>query len=198
MAIILRRDKGSALTNNQVDDNFAFLDSKIDALQQWVAANFVVALYASMDDPDTGIGSIGADWETITTYESNAVPPRGIATDLAAGTMVFTFPGIYELGIYLNMQGHNSSNSGRTSQMRLFNLDDNMPGDGLAYGIGRNQEDTLVSANALFEIDETEINKRYALQIGGGDSVTSIDKMVVGFEAQNVGEWRGTVTPVTP
>jgi len=114
--------------------------------------------------------------------------------------MAFTVPAstftIDNTGIYiLSLSGsfaHNSSNGGRTTAIRLFNITTGSPvGSELNIGIGRN--DTVIPATLMFELPLANEDDVFRVDIGGGDSVTSVSFTSLTLSLWNVGEWRKTL-----
>ena len=160
----------------------------IESLQQWVADNFQVALYASMTNDATGLGTIDDTWTPITGYSRDNFTSRQITTDLVNGTLSFTYPGVYRLGFFLSMQ-HDESNSGRETSVRLFQTTDGTAGREIPIGIGRNQPSTTFAIYPLFEIQATDVGKPWRVEIGNGDDI-AVTSMTVDFEASMESEWK--------
>jgi len=67
--------------------------------------------------------------------------------------------------VNLNVQGHNSFNSGRNFTMRLFNVTDSTAGGGAVVGIGQNQEDTFVSISLQIEVSQADVDDVDAFRV---------------------------------
>ena len=170
-------------------------DAAIDAMraqiEAWTAANFVVALYGNLTGPDNP-GSFGGAWTPITDYsEQRIAVPRGITLDPVAGTFTIDYPGVYEVAVALTIEGHNSSNGGRVTNARFYDVTGGAPlGAGVAIGIGRNQEDTNATFVVPLELDENTDDHAIRLEIGDGDNVSSIDFLGVSITISGMSEWR--------
>ncbi len=97
---------------------------------------------------------------------------RGVSFDLLANTFTFTSKGVWALLVNVNVQGHNSANSGRNFNLRMFNLTDSTAGAGVVVGVARNQEDTYVSSPVLIEVSQADIDDGdvFRIEVGNADA----------------------------
>ena len=154
-------------------------------------AVFTYAAYAGMTTNTGGPTSIGAAWTPVNWFTTETPTARGFTVDVPNGTVAPDNPGVYAVSVNVNIQGHNSSNGGRVTGLRLYDVTNGAPvGGGAQIGIGRNQEDTFVGTTFLIEV---ATGGAVRLEVGGYDSVTSIDNWIVRFQVWSVGEYRGVL-----
>ena len=99
---------------------------------------------------------------------------RGVTFNLPANTFTFTARGVWLLTVNLNIEGHNSSNSGRNFEVRLFNVTDSIGSAGIVIGVGRNQEDTFVSLSLMIEISQADVDDADVFRVEVGNADTAI------------------------
>ena len=157
-------------------------------VSEWVAGNFTPAARSAMLIDPIGFSSIGLGYTPIDNYDSE-IAPRGITTDLVAGTIAFNIYGVFQIVVGLNLS-HGESNQGRTTNIRFWNVTDGVSGGIVEVGIGRNQPATNFTAVFQTEIAAGDTGKAYRLELGGGDSITSLAGSV-DYDAVMVSEWRG-------
>ena len=146
------------------------------------------ALYGSMNLSAAAAGNdLGVVYDPITEYDTVNLPGLGITFDLVAGSMAFATTGVYVVN-FLASLNHNSSNSGRVTSMRLFDITAAVPLPGeVRIGIGRNVEDTAIAVSLLVEIGQAEINEAIRAELGNGDIVTSVIWTTLSLAAYSVG-----------
>lgn len=161
---------------NQEDLNTIITDlqQEVDTLRQNMIDNFVVAGYGgiNLSTPDVGFPDLGDGWETLPADNAYFTAPRAVTQDVATDSLSILYPGVWIILIAVAFH-HNSSNSGRTTYLRLFDIDDgDAPGKEYPLGIGRNVEDTSESVTFPVVIDEADAGHAFRVEIGGGDDVT--------------------------
>lgn len=160
---------------------------KTDAL-----AVFAFAAYGGMIvDTDAAFSNLGGSYQVIDVFdEVYPATPRGVTVSLPASTLAFENDGVYAFAITGTFE-HNSSNQGRTTNIRVWNVTDGAQlGAPWVIGTGRNAEATPIAFVGLTEIVESNKNKEFRLEIGGGDTYSSVSFNALVFQVWNVGEWR--------
>ena len=137
-----------------------------------------------MSSPTVG-SNLGAGWDDLDHFDTAVITPNGVVMN-GLGQFTFTKDGLWDLRIQMNFQ-HNSSNSGRTTNLRLWSVTDSAQvGSDYAVGIGRNVEDTQVSLVPRFPIPEDALGDILVWQIGNGDSITGITYNQLNFSPTKV------------
>ena len=157
-------------------------------VSEWVAGNFTPASRASMLLDPVGFSVIDLTYTPIDNYTSE-IAPRGITTNLVAGTMAFDIYGVFQIAVELNLS-HSESNQGRTTNIRFWNVTDGGSAGIVEVGIARNQPATNFTTVFQTEIAAGDTGKAYRLEIGGGDTIV-VSNGAVDFDAVMVSEWRG-------
>lgn len=156
---------------------------------------FAFAAYGAMNiATPQAFPSLGGAWQPIDNYDANVIAvPRTITTDLAAGTISFSIEGVYFVSFTLIFE-HNSSNSGRLTNLRFFNVTDGVQvGTDFTVGTGRNAESTSITVASPIEIDPTNVGDAVRIEIGNGDTYTSMQLDSVLYGVIGAGEFRGTL-----
>lgn len=117
-------------------------------------------------------GSLGAGW---VDAEFDATPnAQRYMLYLPPSDVIFYLPGLYQFAIS-GVFEHNSSNQGRTTNMRWWNeTDQAVIGSSVVISTGRNAEASNFSIIGLISIDSSLTEKFIRLQFGGGDSYSSV------------------------
>ena len=164
---------------------------------KWAEWAFSVAAYAGMYEDNIGFASLDLDWTPLDGYSNEDITPRGITTDLAAGTMTFHYEGVYQIAFAINLS-HNESNQGRTTNVRFYNVTDGQPeGAAIEIGIGRNQPATNFFITFLVPVTAAMKNKAFRLEMGGGSSITGIGGDF-SYDANMISEWQDPDTGIGP
>ena len=115
-------------------------------------------------------GDLGAGWNVLNYFDTVSFAAYGAAVDPVAGTWDHDFLGLWSENLFFNFY-HDSSNQGRITYLRLWNVTNSVELGRSAIGIGRNQEATTFNYTGYFEIGATELNAVLRWEIGGGDVV---------------------------
>jgi len=124
----------------------------------------------------------------ITFYQSLHLPSRGCTFDPVGGTVSIDseVPGVWQFILNFTIE-HNESNSGRTVNVRLFNVTDGLPvGSSWPIGIGRNQPTTNFAHTFMAEVFPALTGKLFRFEIGGGpvgDTLTGVIWNGLSFDA---------------
>lgn len=151
---------------------------------------FTFAAYGAIDihtpHPD---GNIGVGWQPLDFYNTVRVPARGITLGLN-GEFSVDNQGVYMLNLTGSVE-HNSSNGGRSFNIRLYNVTDGIAEPGILIGTGRNAEATTIPVSSLFELSPADVGKIFRAEYGGsGDTYSAVVWNALNFSIHNVGEWR--------
>jgi hypothetical protein len=163
---------------------------EVDAL-----ASFGFAAYAGMQygGAPARILDLGAGWQTIDVFNALSVDtPKGMTASLVDSSLALNFIGVYALSVSFSF-GHNSSNSGRSVKLRLFDDFNQFPlGSGYQIGTGRNSEHTAASVTIVFDALPSVIGVPILLQVGDASApYTTVDITAVTYSLFSVGEYRG-------
>jgi hypothetical protein len=150
---------------------------------------FNIAAYASLSDTAIGLTTIDATWQTLDNYDTLPFTPFNVTNDQVAGTMTFDYAGIYLINVQVNLS-HDTNPGGRTTNVRLYNVTDAAPGVAVPVGVARDQAVTNMSVQFMVEIAILDIGKAFAIQLGGGDTLSSVTGSAR-FEAIMVSELKG-------
>ena len=88
---------------------------------------------------------------------------------------------------------HNSSNSGRLTNVRLFNVTDGTQINSIILATGRNAEASSFQQQVLLEIGPASVSDQLRFEIGDGDTYSSVVWDQTNMSVYSVGEWRGVV-----
>lgn len=127
----------------------------------------------SMTDGPQGGADLGAGWQTLDQMDQIVVSERGVNLFVDTGEASFKWVGNWEMVFQVDLS-HNSSNGGRTTNIRLFNVPDTTPGQSVPLGIGRNVTDSHFTAILGFEVVSADLEENFRFEIGGGDTITDV------------------------
>lgn len=139
----------------------------------------------NMANPTAG-ASLGAGWNALAYFDTESLTPLGMTLDTANGLFNFQWPGLWQfsLNVFFN---HDNSQQGRVTRVRIFNVTDGAGSSGVPIGIGRNVEDTGISATLLVSVAQSAIDDVFRWEIGGGDTVTAVTYDSLSFTALQSG-----------
>ncbi len=116
---------------------------------------------------------------------------RGVVQDVDSGALSPNLEGVYYITVGGSL-GHNSSNSGRTTSVRLYDLvSAQAVGDPYQIGIGRNVEVTTLNIGFPVEVVGVGTSANLVVQIGGGDTLTTVEWLAYSYSMHSIGEYRG-------
>lgn len=159
----------------------------------WKADNlFSVAAYGGLNRSAPVAFDVTTGWTTLPLDTGLLATPRGIVQIPGSNAIQYSYSGVYKLDIGGIIQGHDSSNSGRTFFLRLYNNTEGAPiSQDLAIGVGRNTEDTDFSFGTLAEVEAAALGDDIIVQIGNGDAITGGTLTGGQLATFMIGEWRG-------
>ena len=160
-----------------------------DALQL-----FTLAAYGAMEQSgdSTLFPDLGAGWQDIDVFDNVPVAsPRGVTPDLVNDTLTIDTYAVYMMTLTLAMS-HNEVNAGRETSLRLYDNTAGAPaGAGFTFGTGRNVGVTAASMTLMFEVPQGSEGHSYNVQIGGGDTYSSVVITSAVWTMHSIGEYRG-------
>lgn len=141
-----------------------------------------------------GPTSIGALWEPL-TFSMEAQPATAVhmTVDTVNGTVQPHYSGAYAASVTVAFE-HNSSNNGRTTHMRLYNITQGVAGGSVVVGTGRNAEATSMSVSLVAVIENN--NDVFRLELGGGDDYSLISWDAVALQIWSIGTFTGNLGEV--
>lgn len=177
-----------------LQENIVTIARTVDALSVVIAENFVFAAYGQLylSNPPAAFPDLGASYQKVTVFDTaSPTSPKNITIDLSNDSMSFDIPGVYAITISGSF-AHNSSNQGRTTNVRFFNETTGTPAaNEFPIGIGRNVTDSSAAAIIIAEVTEASVGDDFILQIGGGSTVTSVSFSSTSWTIFSVGEFQG-------
>lgn len=160
------------------DTWFRWLDQRL--------RNSVIARYASMDGTDGAFPDLGATFQTL-LFTSDRVTPLGIVTNYTNNTFLFEFVGVYNF-TYSGSFTHNELNAGRTTNLRVWNVDDGAQiGTDATIATARNIGATDFSFSLIFEVTDQTVDKEIRLEIGGGSTYTTVSFVNSNLDLWSIG-----------
>jgi hypothetical protein len=157
--------------NEQGTEDYMGLKADVDELLRGAVFSAYGGIYIA--NPPIAFPDIGAAWQTVSVFDAESPSSRGVAADSASDSLSVDLPGVYRADIQGSIN-HNILNAGRTIRFRLYNIDSGTPiSNEYPVGIGRNVEDTNISASVFFEA--VVAGGRIAVQVGGGDTLTGVN-----------------------
>lgn len=118
--------------------------------------------------------TIDATYQPIDVFDTIYLTGFGVTFDLPAGSFALDTTGTFVLTL-LGSVAHNSSNSGRRTNVRLWDITAAGPiGSPFPIGIGRNVEDTTIALTLAFVVDLPSVNDAIRFDIGGGDTLSAV------------------------
>ncbi|MDB4312061.1 hypothetical protein N9937_01395 [bacterium] len=157
-------------------------------------ATFALAGYGGIiQNAPVAIPDISGSWELFDGWDAASLTtPRYITQDFASNGIRFDRTGVFSISIKISI-AHDSGNAGRVVYLRFYDGTVGAPGAStFVFGVGRNVEYTnLTIPGALFEVPSNMVGNLIQLQIGGGDTFSSVQSVGASFEAFSVSEAQG-------
>lgn len=129
--------------------------------------------------PEAGSDITGA-FQIIDHYDTIGMTARGCTLNTSTGEFTLGVVGSWLMLIRVNLT-HNESNSGRETFIRLFNVSESTASASAPIAIGRNTPGTSDTPVLAFDFVASQIGDTYRVEIGGGDTLTTVT-----WEAANV------------
>ena len=146
-----------------------------------------------VDTPVT-FPDLGAAWQPINIFnEITPTTPRFITANLTNHSFSVDNEGVYVLTITGTFE-HNSLNQGRVTYLRSWDLTSGVQvGNDLPLPTGRNAEATPIAVSTFFEVTAAVEDHEIRLEIGAGDTYTSVIFNVLNYQIHSIGEWREAI-----
>ena len=125
----------------------------------------------SLSAPTLTGQDITAAWAPLSVFDSVAATERGVLSNATTDTFQFQYPGTWDLALNMSIS-HDSSQQGRTFQLRTFNVTEGVGTTGIIVGVGRNSEATLVNVKARFPVTTADVGDTFRIEIGNGSAIT--------------------------
>ncbi len=161
------------------------LSERVDLLESLIV-QLVPAGYGGMNllTPVPNF-NLGAGYITVPFDNIVLAAQKGVTMDPSTDSFTPTVAGPWRFSVGLNLEGFSSSNQGRTTNLRFFNITDGVPAlQTLVVGIGRNTEALDTTVAFIVDFVDLDINKAYRLEMGGGSTVTGgtlTDRLAINF-----------------
>ena len=120
-----------------------------------------------------GFPDIGAGWQTLPADAVTTSAPADVVQDPASNSVSVLRAGTWRADIALAF-AFTDVNSGRSTNLRIVNLTTLSAGGSVILGVGRNAAAANYSVGLMVDIGKEEIGDQFAIQIGGGDTFTSV------------------------
>lgn len=147
-------------------------DTALPSSADWNNLTFYGLGGMDLSTPTAG-ADIGAGWNDV-LLDTTTVDGPGVDMDPATGRWQYTLEGFWDVRVQIFLS-HNSSNSGRTTYIRLWDTVSLAPlGNSVPVGVARNAEDTSIIVTVRIPVSDTALLNPILLQIGGGDAITAV------------------------
>ena len=159
----------------------------------WTASTslFSAAAYGGIrQSTPVALPDIGAGWTTLTADSLSIATPRGVTQNLANNSLSFGYEGVWKVGVSFSIS-HDEAQGSRSTRIRVYNLTQATGGAETVIGVGRNTDATTFSAEILFEVSGPQVGNEFVVQLGGGETLSSVTENSFGFSLTMVGEFRG-------
>jgi hypothetical protein len=158
-------------------------------------AAFVSAGYGGVvQSVSVGISDMGAGYQTLPADTVALTTPENVVQDVSGNGLRFSEAGIWHIDVSFSVS-HDELNAGRAFEARLYNATDVVAAEGVPIGVGRNQGVTNFSTGLIVEITPEAINDLFTMQIGGGDTFSSVTLEGYRFSTHHVSEYQGEIAP---
>ena len=125
-------------------------------------------------------------WTPIDNLDSIGLPAYGTTLDTVGSRFRLDFVGLWQITVQVFFS-HDSSNSGRTTGLRLFNETDAVGGATVPVGIGRNVTETNVSLTLTTQIPQADVGDVFRIELGGLDTINNVVVTDVGLTLIQLG-----------
>ena len=136
-------------------------------------------------------GDLGAGFTLIDGFTDGQVNnPVSVDQDFANNALQIDRAGVWQLNIHVTF-GHDDLNSGRQTNLRVWDNTDGFALATLAIGVARNVGITSYAVSLLADFAAIAVGDDIQLQLGGGDTFTNITWETLAFSANHVSELQG-------
>jgi len=189
---------------NQIADILIAIDAQVTALEARVTTleARVTTLEARVTTLEAGpayggmrrtldfiIGNLGAAYVPLNNYGTlTNDTTHQITTDLAAGTLVFTKPGPYQISINLEMTFTSDNNSSRSTTVRMYDVTGvvAIPNAAQKMYAGAYTAGFTSGATFFVTVAPAMVGHAIRLEIGNGDAFTTATIRQMSFAATSL------------
>ena len=175
----------------RISVNLQNLSTRLEEFIEFSLEIFGFAAYGGMMmSASTVFSDLGAAWQDVTVYDAEILTPRGMTFDPATDRFTFTYPGVYLLSTSFTFR-HNELNAGRETSVRFY---DHTSASGLpsvAIGTARNVDVSSYANTSVLQITSDMVGNEFGIQIGNGDTYSSVVFLEARISACAAGEWQG-------
>lgn len=173
---------------NLAEERLNLAEERLNVLES-VIVDLTVSGYGGGTQQANVAFGVTTGWTTIPLDTLRPADQRGVTVNLSNNSISVATESVWRLSYDFSIEGHNSSNSGRVTYIRMYNITDGIASPGeIVVGVGRNQEDTSNSGSFLFDVQPASVNKEIVLQIGGGDAITGGDLIGASLQVNQISE----------
>ena len=168
---------------------------RIESVVETVLEEFQYVAYGGLNltTPGTSFSDLDGTYQTLTVFDATAfTTPRNITQNLVNDSLEFDLEGVYEVSVVLAFE-HNEDNAGRQTNIRFYNSTDASSLGVIPVFIARNQPGTNINITLPVEVLSANTGDEIVIQLGGGDSVTSVSFDLAEYYIKSIGEYRGTL-----
>lgn len=139
---------------------------------------------STLNESTSDLGAGWIDLDFVTTVNGT---PKRISSE-SGGKWSFEYPGVYVVSIFGALE-HNNSASARKTYFRIKNDTDATSSIDVPVFTHKNADGTDICISTIIEIDEDDVGDDFILQVGGGDTYTSVTFYTVCYSIHNAGSW---------
>jgi hypothetical protein len=170
---------------------FEDLKANFNALRTGVSSLYVGAGFGGLRlNTPTSLGTVDATWTTLVADTALPDDPFRVVVDLTDNSLTAESEGTYSVSLTVVLS-HDEAQTGRTTNVRVYNLTDAIPVTIVPVAVGRNTPGTNFAAASLFTVDSSNVNKELVIQIGGGDILNTVTLEAYIFNIYSVGPFEG-------
>lgn len=139
---------------------------------------------STLNEATSDLGAGWVDLDFVTTVNGT---PKRISSE-SGGKWSFSYPGVYVVSIFGSLE-HNNSATARMTYVRIRNDTAGTSAIDVPVATHKNADGTDIAFSTIIEIDEADVGDDFILQVGGGDTYTSVTFYTVGYSIHNAGAW---------
>lgn len=120
------------------------------------------------------LSDLGASWQRLTGLDEQLpTVPRYITIDLVNGKFSFTYPGIYSVAI-TGFLSHDALTAKQTTGLRIYDATDGASFVSRVLISSNGSVGTKIGNVFLIEISSDEVGNEFSIELGGGDSYSTV------------------------
>lgn len=137
------------------------------------------------------LSDLGATWQRLTGLDQQLpTVPRYITIDLVNGKFSFSYPGIYSVAI-TGFLSHDTLTAKQTTGLRIYDVTDDTPAFSRTLVSSNGSVGTQIGNVFLIEISSEEVGNEFAVELGGGDSYSTVTLDTFEITIVSAGEFAG-------